>query len=96
MRRRGGVNKGGAISIALIVVAFLVIMGIQIYHLKLRDDAYAAQEAGLQQEYEDETQRSKDLDELEAHMKSPEYIKEEANKQGLVTDNQLLFKEEGN
>ncbi len=85
----------GTISVCLIVLAFLVIMGIQIYRVKQKDDAYAAAERELLQQMEEETQRSQELDEQEAHMNSDEYIQEKANELGLVHENQILFKESG-
>lgn len=93
VRKRGRRNTG-ALSITLIVVAFIAVMGVQIYRMKQKDADYAAQEQELMQEYEEETQRATELEELEAYMKSSEYIEDVAkSKLGLTYENEIIFKE---
>ena len=50
--------------------------------------------AELQQEKQDETQRSSELDDLEEYMKSSQYIEDVAkSKLGLTYKNEIIFKE---
>lgn len=91
--RRSGWNAG-IISIAVIVVAFLIIIEVQIHHLKQKVEQKDARLEALQQQYEDETQRAAELEELENYMKSDAYIEETAkSKLGLVYDSEIIFKE---
>ena len=94
--KRSGRNAG-TFSIGIIVLVFLAVMAIQIYKLKDKDAAYAAEEAELQDMYEMETQRAAEIDDLEEYMQSQEYIEDVAkSKLGLAYDNEIIFKEEEN
>ena len=87
-------RRSGAVSIAVIVLAFLVVMAVQIYRIKEKDDAYVAREQELKQEYQDETQRASEIGDLETYMKSSEYIEDVAkSKLGLTYKNEIIFKE---
>ena len=69
-------------------------MAVQIYRIKQKDDNYAAKEQELMQQYEDETERAAELDELEEYMGSSEYIEDVAkSKLGLTYENEIIFKE---
>ena len=73
-RRKKGRRRGtGMVSITVIVLAFMVVMAVQIYRIKEKDDAYVAREQELKQEYQDETQRASEIGDLETYMKSSEY-----------------------
>ena len=91
-RRRKGHNAG-TISIMVIVLAFLVIMSVQIYKLKEKDKMYAEREQALLEQLAEETQRADDLEEMSLYTKTKEYIKDMANKLGLVFGNEIIFKE---
>lgn len=93
-RSRKRRSKPGTVSIAVIVLAFLVVMAVQICRIRAKDAQYAAKEQELQQEYEEETQRSSEIDDLETYMKSSEYIEDVAkSKLGLTYKNEIIFKE---
>ncbi len=93
-RRRKRRRNTGTVAITIIVLAFLVVMSIQIYRLKLKDSEYAAREQELKQEFEEETQRATEIDNLEEYMKSSEYIEDVAkSKLGLTYKNEIIFKE---
>lgn len=52
------------------------------------------QEKVLQQQYEEETERSTEIDDLETYMKSSQYIEDVAkSKLGLTYKNEIIFKE---
>lgn len=91
-RRKNG-NNAGTISIIFIVIVFVVVMSIQIYKLKEKDKLLAEREEHLMQQLTEELQREEELEELDLYTKSMEYIKEMANKLGLVFDNEIIFKE---
>ena len=76
-----------------IVIFFLVVMSIQIFKLKEKDQQLAEREEILQQQVTEELERAEELEELDIYTKSLEYIKEMANKLGLVFENEIIFKE---
>jgi cell division protein DivIC len=82
------------VGITIIVLAFLVVMTIQIVNIKAKDAEYEAKENELLQEYQEETQRSSELDDMETYMNSSEYIEDVAkSKLGLTYKNEIIFKE---
>ena len=89
-RRRGS----GTAGIMIIVLAFLVVMTVQICRIRSKDAEYAAKEKEFQQQYEEETERSTEIDDLETYMKSSQYIEDVAkSKLGLTYKNEIIFKE---
>lgn len=88
-------NGHGAMSIIFIVLVFVVVMSIQIYKLKEKDDTLAEREQNLMQQLEEELKREEELEELDLYTRSMEYIKDMANKLGLVYENEIIFKESG-
>ena len=96
--KNGKYKKGhdaGMISIVVIVLIFLVVMSIQIYRLKQKDEIYAQREQNLEEQLAQELQREEELKELDLYTKSVEYVKDMANKLGLVFENEIIFKESG-
>lgn len=92
--RKKSRRSSGTVGVIIIVLAFLVVMGIQIYRIKEKDAEYAAKEQELNQEYEQETQRASEIDSLEEYMNSSEYIEDVAkSKLGLTYENEIIFKE---
>lgn len=94
-RQRKKRNSTGAVSVLVIVIAFLSVMTVQIGRLKEKDAAYALKEKELQQQYEQETERAVEINELAAYMKTNEYIEDVAkSKLGLAYENEIIFKEQ--
>ena len=93
-RKKRGANAG-TMSIIFIVIVFLVVMSIQIYKLKEKDKLLAEREQNLMQQLTEEMQREEELKELDLYTRSMEYIKDMANKLGLVYENEIIFKESG-
>lgn len=91
-RKKNGTNAG-TMSIVFIVVVFVVVMSIQIYKLKIKDDLLKEREENLQQQLTEEVNREQELEELDLYTQSMEYIKDMANKLGLVFENEIIFKE---
>ena len=87
-------RANGAVGIVVIVLAFLAVMTVQICRIKAKDADYVQKEAELKKEYQEETQRSSEIDELETYMNSSEYIEDVAkSKLGLTYKNEIIFKE---
>ena len=81
-------------AFAIVVLVVLVIMGTQIYKLKEKDAQYAQKEAYLQQQYEAETERAAEIDELAEYVHTTQYIEDVAkSKLGLAYENEIIFKE---
>lgn len=91
-RRKGGRNNG-AVSIIFIVIIFVIVMSIQIFKLKEKDDMLSEREQTLEQQLAAEEARAEELKELDLYTRSMEYIKDMANKLGLVYENEIIFKE---
>lgn len=93
-KRRKKLNSG-TVSIVVIVLAFVVVMSVQIFKLKQKDDMLAERENVLEQQLAEEMEREEELEELDLYTRSMEYIKEMANRLGLVFENEIIFKESG-
>lgn len=95
-RRRGrkGRNRG-IVSVMVIVMIFLVVMSVQIYKLKQKDAELAEREQNVLEEIADETEYAEELEEMSLFTQSIEYVKEWAHKLGFVSDNEIIFKENG-
>lgn len=92
-RKKGRGLNAGTISILFIVVVFVAVMSIQIYKLKEKDELLSEREENLKDQLAEESERAEDLEELDLYTQTMEYIKEMANKLGLVLDNEIIFKE---
>ena len=89
--RRSSKKRGGTLSVAVIVVAFLIVMIFQIVQLKNKETAYAQQTAELNKQLKDE------INALADYMQSDQYIEDMAkSKLGLAYDNEIIFKEKEN
>ena len=92
-KRKGKGRNAGTISIVFIVLVFIAVMSIQIYKLKEQEALLADREQNLQEQLEDESQRTDEIEELNLYTKTIEYIKEMAHKLGIVSENEIIFKE---
>jgi cell division protein DivIC len=93
-KRKKKRRTAGTMSIGIIVLAFMAVMSVQIYRLKQKDDAKAAEVEALEQELAEETQRAEEIDALEAYMQTTQFIEDTAkSKLGLAYDNEIIFKE---
>lgn len=93
-RKKSG-NNAGTMSILFIVLVFVVVLSIQIYKLREKDKLLAEREENLMQQMSEEMLREDELEELDLYTRSMEYIKDMANKLGLVYENEIIFKESG-
>ena len=88
-------HRATTISMGVIVLAFLVVMSIQIYKLNEKDKMYEEREQNLLEQLAEEESRAEELKEMDLYTKSVEYIKDMANKLGLVFENEIIFRESG-
>ncbi len=94
MSRRRSKRRGGTLSVSIIVIAFLVVMIVQVVQLKQKEAAYAQQKAELEKQYTQESERTDEIQGLEKYMQSDQYIEDIAkSKLGLAYDNEIIFKE---
>ena len=95
--RRSSKKRGGTLSVAVIVVAFLIVMIFQIVQLKNKETAYAQQTAELNKQLKEETERTDEINALADYMQSDQYIEDMAkSKLGLAYDHEIIFKEKEN
>ena len=95
--RRSSKKRGGTLSVAVIVVAFLIVMIFQIVQLKNKETAYAQQTAELNKQLKEETERTDEINALADYMQSDQYIEDMAkSKLGPAYDNEIIFKEKEN
>ena len=95
IKRKGNGYNTGTKSIIFIVVIFLIVMSVQILKMNEKNTLLKEREETLTQQLTEEEFRSKELEELDLYTKSMDYIKDMANKMGLVFENEIIFKESG-
>ena len=94
-QRRRNNNRAGKICISMIVMAFVVVMSIQIMKVYQKDKEYIAIEEEYREQLEAEQARSVELEEYEKEINSRSSIEDTArSKLGLVYDNEIVFKED--
>lgn len=87
-------KRAGRASIAYIVIFLLIVMLLQIFRLRQKDQEYIAREAELTVQLEEETEREERISDYEEYTGSRQYIEDTAkSKLGLVYDNETIFKE---
>lgn len=94
-KRKEKGRNAGTVSIVFIVLVFVAVMSMQIYKLKEKDAILADREQNLQDQLESESQRAEEIEDLSLYTKTMEYIKEMAYKLGIVSENEIIFKENG-
>ena len=92
-KRKGRGLNAGTVSIVFIVLVFVAVMSIQIYKLKEKDALLADREQNLQEQLENESQRGEEIEDLNLYTQTIEYIKEIAYKLGIISENEIIFKE---
>ncbi|MBQ5675905.1 MAG: septum formation initiator family protein [Lachnospiraceae bacterium] len=94
-RRKKNNNRTGKICISLILVAFVVVMSIQIIKVYEKDRFYMERQAQLEAQLDDEKQRQQELEEYEAYTGTMQYIIDVAkSKLGLLFKDEIIFREE--
>ena len=94
-KNRIGSNQLGMLVIALIVLVLLGWLTMESRNLQSRLAVYDARAAELEEQIEDETERTEEIRELKEYMQTDEYAEEVAReKLGLVKENEIVFQEE--
>ena len=94
-KRKVRYNSLGMLAIALVVLVLLGGLMLKSNDLQERLTGYDAKAATLQQQIEDEQNRTEEIDKLKKYMETDEYTEEVAReKLGLVKDNEIVFQEE--
>ena len=85
-----------AMGIFLIVMAVFCVTAIGSLQLKQKNQTYQNREAALEKQIADETERSKEIEDLETYTKTKKYVEDVAKeKLGLVYEDEILFKASG-
>ena len=94
-KNRIGSNQLGMLVIALIVLVLLGWLTMESRNLRSRLAVYDARAAELEEQIEDETERTEEIKELKEYMQTDEFAEEVAReKLGLVKENEIVFQEE--
>ncbi len=89
-------NKVTMIGITSVVCLLMVILLVQGQRLNAQASANEQRMAELEQQIEDENQRTQEIGDLEEYMQSDEYLEKVAkDKLGLIKDGEIIFKESG-
>ena len=92
---RIGSNQLGMLVFALIVLVLLGWLTMESRNLQSRLAVYDARAAELEEQIEDETERTEEIKELKEYMQTDEFAEEVAReKLGLVKENEIVFQEE--
>ena len=82
------------IGITFVVCVLMVALLIQGQKLNGKLSANEQRTSELEQQIEDENQRTEDISEMQEYMQSDEYLEKVAkDKLGLVKDGEIIFKE---
>ena len=93
-KRKFSYNQLGMLAIAAVVLLLLGGLMLESNKLKSRLCVYDTKAATLQEELEEEQERTKEIENLKKYMQTDEYAEEGArNKLGLVKDNEIVFEE---
>ena len=94
-KRKVGYESLGMFAIALVVLVLLGGLMLKSNDLQERLTGYDAKADTLQQQIEDEQNRTEEIDKLKKYMETDEYAEEVAReKLGLVKDNETVFKKQ--
>ena len=86
----------GTIIISLIVMALFGVSAVGSLQLRQKNQAYQEREAALEKQIAEETERSKEIEDLETYTKTKKYVEDVAKeKLGLVYEDEILFKASG-
>lgn len=92
-RRRKSKMKTYIVTFTLLLV--LGCLGVSIFRLYKKNEAYAAKQQALEQQLQSEEERKEDLSAYEKFTQTMDYVEQIAReKLGLVFDNEIIFKED--
>lgn len=95
VRRMRGREKRALLVMGLIVGSVGITLTVRGNALNQQIQQNSLKESALEQQLEDETKRTEEIQELEQYMQSDEYIEKIAReKLGLLKENEILFREQ--
>lgn len=80
--------------ISFIVIAFCIVVGVQMFQKYSTLRQLKEQESKLTEQYEQELQLSEELKDQESYVKTDDYVEEMARKLGLLYPDEVIFKPE--
>ena len=87
-------NKVTMFTILCVVVIVMLVLFVKETHLSKKVEANTQRISEVEQQIEDENQRTEEIQDLQAYMQSDEYLEETAKeKLGLVKEGEIIFKE---
>jgi len=93
--RRKSNNRFSMLVITAVVLMITIVVAVKCMELKRTVNEYAATEAQLEAQIEEQQARSEDLAEYEKYTHTKKYIEDVAkDKLGLVYEGEIVFKEE--
>lgn len=94
-RRKRKENRLSMVMVAIAVLMVLIVVAFNSIGLKQKQEAYAARIAQLEQQIEEEMQRTAEIEEYGKYTKTKKYVEEVAkDKLGLVYEGEIIFKSE--
>ena len=97
-RNSRGIRKRIRMGMASIGVVAVILLGALLYegqNLQSQLNFYQENEASLNDQIEEEKERTEEIDKTKEYMETDEYAEDVArNKLGLVKDNEVVFEEE--
>ncbi len=85
-------NVLNSIAVIVIMIIFVGIISYQMNSLKAKRDELNAKEQKLQQSYEEERERTSELEKQRVYVQTKEYIEEAARKLGFVYPDEIILK----
>lgn len=86
-------HRRSMLSIGAVLVLLVVVAMIGSVSLQAKNKEYMAQEEELNTQIEEEKARAEEIEELEEHMGTQEYIEQIAkDKLGLIYEDEILFR----
>ncbi|MBD5542037.1 MAG: septum formation initiator family protein [Lachnospiraceae bacterium] len=86
-------NRLGMFLVSVVIIMLLVVVSVNSFLLKQKQDVYAAREAELDALIAAEEQRTIELEEFKKYTQTQAYIEEIAKeKLGLVREGEIVFK----
>lgn len=91
-KRERSSNRLNGLTIVIIMLVFTVVIAVQIKDLKSADRVKDVEIAAKQEEYENESERTSELEEQRVYVQTKKYVEEEAKKLGFVYPDEIILK----
>lgn len=91
-RKSKNTNKFGIIAITLVVAMLSIVLTIQTFNLKEKNQDLNDKKAALQVTLDIQKQRKEDLEQQRIYVQTDKYIEEKAKDLGYIYPNETIFK----